>query len=99
MVEVLTGLGCSGCGLFWRSLVESANAVAVVESTRIFLEVKGGGSLGAELAWPPKMMQIRRSESAGFKHRVTDEPESNNRCGPTHRKIPRGGIDQGRPTW
>ena len=50
--------------MFWRSLVESANAVAVVESTRIFLEVKGGGSLGAELAWPPKdnaIMRIRRT--------------------------------------
>ena len=42
------GLACSGRGLFWRSLVESANAVAVVEPTQIFLEVKEGSSLGAK---------------------------------------------------
>ena len=47
-------MGCSGSGLFWRSLVESANAVAVVESTQISLEV--GGAVESERGSfaPPK---------------------------------------------
>ena len=64
---------------------------------QVFVGVSG---LGGELAGPPKIGRIRRSESAGVLNTAQlMEPESNNKRGPTHRKIPRGGINPGRPTW
>ena len=56
-------------GLFWTWVVleKPCRVYQHGRGGRIdadFLGSEGGRSLGAELAWPPKIKRIRRSESA-----------------------------------
>jgi hypothetical protein len=78
--------------------VESANAVAVVESTQIVLKVRGAVESEPGSLAPPKKSRIRRSENAGLNPAyLMNQKVIVGR--PTHMGIPRSGIDPGGPTW
>ena len=84
--------------------MESTNAVgAVAESTQNFLKVpavvvQGVNTIfGPRCFWGPVIQIIEKRVCLNTANPL--EPESSNRCGPTHRKIPRGGISLGVPAW
>ena len=82
----------------------SGSANAGGGAGRTFPEKYEGAAGGAQLVVsqnaraPKKPLQLDENTA-----RVTtprnEEPEINLGCGPTHRIIPRGGTNQGRPTW
>jgi hypothetical protein len=80
----------------------SANAGAVVALADFPRSAPGGLGRATGLVLncrgPQKAVAID-----GNTARVTtprnEEPDIDLGCGPTHRRIPRGGINQGRPTW
>ena len=57
----------------------------------------GEHDFGAPMFWGPNDSDIEKRVCLNTANPL--EPESSNRCGPTHRKIPRGGISLGVPTW